>query len=202
VLKLCLEGFDVPAKQVLRSMLEYSELLMLFDAKPSTMADFHDKQDARDSNSFWHANLSKGKARRTIEQHLSAEQLQYVETMREWWNQEKVVLGAATHPSLIACFAAYTSFRGRAGFLGHPTNASLRTLQLTAHALEETLLLTKSVRFWESDVPNRFFKYNPRTWAQRRAKEAWPVLISLWIWTLQNQESPSLSADATDVFDS
>ena len=67
---LCLKGLDVPAKQVLRSMLEYIELLILFDTNPALILEYQTAQTLEEANSFWHKNLKGQKARIAIENKL------------------------------------------------------------------------------------------------------------------------------------
>jgi hypothetical protein len=196
--RLCAPGFDLPAKQVLRSLIEYTELLTLFDVQPELLREFHAKQDVEDANKFWHAYLSKGKARKKIENAFANKMDEYFLGVRDWRSQEKTVLNAATHPSHIACFAAFTGFAGTGvGFLGAPTDASVRTLYLSSHALFETAILTSSLRFWEESVPNRFFHFNRGNFFHRAAKQSWPVILRLFIWWIANRDSPELMSSRT-----
>ncbi|KJF73110.1 hypothetical protein RP75_12930 [Agrobacterium arsenijevicii] len=104
--KLILEGLDVPAKQILRSMSENLDALGLATISAEFCSDFIEDQDVENANKTWHKYISKGKARKLIKNNLPvyfAEKLTEHDIYRE---EEEKVLSAAAHPSFISSFVS------------------------------------------------------------------------------------------------
>jgi hypothetical protein len=104
--KLVLEGLDVPAKQILRSMSENLDALGLATISAEFCADFIEDQDVENANKTWHKYISKGKARKLIKNNLPvyfAENITEHDIYRE---EEEKVLSAAAHPSFISSFVS------------------------------------------------------------------------------------------------
>ena len=144
--QLCMTGFDLSAKQVLRSLIEYVELLMLFDKDPKILKEYPVTDELEDANRFWHLHLSRGKARKRLfaESEDSKYRIKWNKLLTEWWEEERKILGASVHPSRAACWAAYTACidpeSPGAGFLGSVSINSVRTVRVTVMTLAELFL--------------------------------------------------------------
>ena len=69
--QLVLNGFDIAAKQILRSLVENLDVAVLMGIRPELQQEFLKTESAEASNAFWHRHLARGKARRVIEAHLT-----------------------------------------------------------------------------------------------------------------------------------
>jgi hypothetical protein len=67
--KLAIDGHDVAARDVMRSLREYVDVLALLSIRPELCDEFIDTQDEKNSNSFWFKYVAKGKAQKEIKNH-------------------------------------------------------------------------------------------------------------------------------------
>ncbi|MGV1954249.1 hypothetical protein ACQZ5G_10940 [Agrobacterium sp. 22-214-1] len=104
--KLVLEGLDVPAKQILRSMSENLDALGLATISAEFCADFIEDQDVGHSNKTWHKYISKGKARKLIKNNLPVYLTDKLNDHDIYREEEEKVLSAAAHPSFISSFVS------------------------------------------------------------------------------------------------
>lgn len=150
--KLVLIGHDLPAKQVLRSLIEHMDLLNLLWLKPELVEEFRATKDDDAANHFWHKNISKKKLRRqTRDLLLKDVDPDAVTEWRKFRDAEEKVLGSAVHPSAIGCWMA-TSPAGvhpdidLPGFMGVRSENSIRTLRC-AFASSWELVMNKTFPF-------------------------------------------------------
>lgn len=103
--QLSLTGFDVQVKQIVRTYIEYLELLALVCADTKALDEFIASGEADQENAFWHQHLSKAKARKkryansVLKSDLPSEEQ---EKDRKWHEDQSKLLSACAHPTLSA----------------------------------------------------------------------------------------------------
>jgi hypothetical protein len=102
---LSLTGFDVQVKQIVRTYIEYVELLALVCADQEALDRFISSAVADSANSFWHQYLSKSKARKkrlfssVLKKGLP---LETQEESRIWHDEQMRQLSESAHPTFNA----------------------------------------------------------------------------------------------------
>lgn len=143
--KLVTAGLDVPAKQVLRGLCEYFDVLSLLIIKPELVPEFQKTQDSVTSNRFWHSHISRRRLKEIISQHILQEASEaHIKQWKEWKKLEDSVLSMAIHPSYIACTMSNYSFDKEItglSIFGRSDSASVRTLSYTIFASAEAVIL-------------------------------------------------------------
>lgn len=104
--KLVLEGLDVPAKQILRAMSENLDALGLAALSEEFCEDFVNDQEVEHANKTWYKHISKGKARKLIQEGLPLNIRDIIDELEMYRDQEEKVLSAAAHPSYISSFVS------------------------------------------------------------------------------------------------
>lgn len=104
VRSLCLAGFDVSAKALLRSISEHLETAILICIEPDLANEFVETETREQSNHFWHKHLAKGKARQKIQSYWNEvlKDSDSAASISEFRNHHMDVTGMALHPSILA----------------------------------------------------------------------------------------------------
>jgi hypothetical protein len=103
--KLVLSGFDLAAKQVLRSLCEYNDLMLLIAVDPGIANEFLGTDIQERSDAFWRKYFRKGKARRQFYQYAQRNDAAHPEII-DWRKQEDSILSMSAHPSMLASFVS------------------------------------------------------------------------------------------------
>lgn len=143
---LATSGFDVPAKVLMRSVVEYVDILFLLVTHPDLVEAYAGVESFQEANEFWHRHLKSLKARKAAYEMLSpgftsgAE----FEALLAYQKQEEELMALASHGAYVAAWVSSFPNSGAGledghlvwpGYLGAVTNASVRTLDYAVYAL-------------------------------------------------------------------
>lgn len=148
--KLAIDGHEVPARHIMRSLREYVDVLALLTIKPELSDNFILTQDEKSANDFWWKHIAKKKIGDEIRRHRNNMLGKAVYTpIDEWKKSENFSLQMVSHPSYMAG-AATILFGLRSsdvdelwnplGILGARTNNCVRTIRYGVFTLHEHLL--------------------------------------------------------------
>ena len=152
VRKLVVEGLDIPAKQVARSIVEYSDVAILLSIDESLVENFVKSQEIEDQNAFWYKYVSKGKARRAYYRKLVEVVGEKVaQDHIEFRKQEDTVLSVSAHPSFVASLMSLVAGLGvptveestMPAFFGSKSRFHSRTLMYLVHCLVDYAAIGK-----------------------------------------------------------
>ena len=96
-------GFDVQVKQIVRTYVEYLELLALVCTDNAVLDEFIASKASDQSNEFWHTHLSKSKARKkryfnsALRANRSPEE---IERDKSWHEGQLRLLSESVHPTV------------------------------------------------------------------------------------------------------
>jgi hypothetical protein len=138
-------GFDVQAKNILRSIEEHVDTIYLLCIQPSLCEDFVRADDEESINQFWWKHLRN--ARKTAHKALVeiVKEDAHLREFIEFRKSERALLSSAHHPSYIACTMPFMSLYGsnETRYLyGSPSEWSFRTGKLLFYILAEAALFT------------------------------------------------------------
>ena len=174
---LVLEGFDVQAKQVLRSASENIDALGAAALNPDFAADFVSEQDLERTKVMWFKHIAKGKARKLILAEvkqsigLSTDEVSSVNIYRD---EEELVLSAVAHPSYISGFHSFlpdyneSDNDGPVGIVQTVSRFSMRTLRFGClrifdHCMYDLLIFKSCEQYLSSRSLETLSKSMPRT---------------------------------------
>lgn len=154
VRRLCLDGFDFPARQVVRCLREYIDVLSLLNLNTDLCGDFINGQDEISANKFWHKHISKGKAIKSINNNrrvIVGDNI--ISAIEQWRSQEDKMMAMASHPSYLSGITTLIptfhrdpdSLHTFTGFLGVKSTLCIRPLRYATIALTEF--------FIQSEIP-------------------------------------------------
>jgi hypothetical protein len=181
-------GHDVAAKILVRSLSEYIDVLALLIARPELTSEF-EQEDFTTSNEFWHRHVKGVKARRALWNSLGAgsEQTEWYREITDWRKQEDTILSIAAHPSYVAAVmstfpldsvvSASASIEGP-GFIGHVTDASIRTLVYAMYSLFMLVALSR-FPFGEQQQFEPLIVYDEKADAHRHIPAGRHVLMGI-----------------------
>lgn len=195
-------GHDLPAKQVLRSLGEYVDLILVLHFKPNLIAEFLKKKNHGENNDFWHKNISKGKARAVVEQalkHLLFKENWMLDEWKKLRKEEDTILSESVHPSFIACFMNLlgpinSQLHGNA-FLGIKSETSIRTIRYAIFSLSEFMKVGILLPFMGNKVHGPLVKYDDENPLHQHVKHGRDVLNNLFAFLLENQSDPLFNAE-------
>ncbi|MFG1203659.1 hypothetical protein V5F29_14820 [Xanthobacter aminoxidans] len=100
---LCLDGFDVQAKNILRSTVENIDVLCAIIIDPDISEKFCDANDPIKSNEFWHRFVSKGKLGKFQIEKVNSmlKDRDAADSLIKMMYKYNEVLGAASHPCFL-----------------------------------------------------------------------------------------------------
>jgi len=143
---LVLSGFDVPAKILMRSVVEYADVLFLLFTRPELVPAYAGVESFEEANQFWHRHLKSLKARKAAYESLSPGAMAggaFVDLLG-YQKQEEELMALSAHGAYVAAWMS--SFPGSPasvedgrivwpGYLGAVSDHSTRTLDYVAYAL-------------------------------------------------------------------
>jgi hypothetical protein len=185
---LCRAGFDVAAKTLARSTVEYIDTFVLIVLKPSVAAEFNRSDRNERSNAFWHKFISRGKIRAMTESiWLSRFGADFdAKGWDQWLYQYHGVLGMAVHPSFSGgTFSALALGSGSndkwIGFLGERADISTDTFyHLVLHLWKMTALFPEFP--FRNDVSEGLcLRYAKNDELHRHVKTGSGVLMALLV---------------------
>lgn len=141
-------GFDVQAKNILRSLDEHVDAICLLCIRPSLCEQFVRTNDEKRANSFYHGHLRS--ARKVINQKLieMVKENAALQDLVEFRRSERLMLSTAHHPSYVACtmpfMSPYRSANVTRYLFGLPTEYSFRTGKVLFYILVMTAMISCS----------------------------------------------------------
>jgi hypothetical protein len=148
--KLVTHGLDLPAKQILRSVSEHLEVLMLISLQPDISGEFIGNLEIEDGNKFWHKYISKNKSRNVFYSQISGFlPAHVVREWREWEIQEDSILSIAVHPTYVSSSMAILGGINDGQdltwpfYLGRINSHSVRTLRYSVFRMSNIILFSK-----------------------------------------------------------
>jgi hypothetical protein len=145
---LCRAGFDVAAKTLARSTIEYIDTLVFLTLDPGVAGEFNRSTKNEVSNAFWHKYIARKKIRTAVVpvwKKMFGDEFD-AEGWDKWLYQYHDVLGMSVHPSFSGgVFSALTLGSGSddpwIGFLGDRADISTDTFyHLVIHIWKLTLI--------------------------------------------------------------
>ena len=139
-------GFDIQARNLLRSIEEHVDAIYFLCLQPAACEQFVRTEDGERANRFWWEHL-RG-ARKVINKAFLkiVKEDAYVRELVEFRNQERSMLSAAHHPSYVACtmpfISPYSSMNETRYLFGLPSEYSLRTGKLLFYVLAEAAVVS------------------------------------------------------------
>lgn len=157
---LCVEGFDVAAKTLLRSTVEYIDILTIVAIEPSICREFINTETNEQSNAFWNKYFRGGKrgnkGRRMMRKaYVKQEFLPDYETAVEfdkWLYEYSDVLAMSSHPSWLGGFFSNIVLGRQTedkwiGMLGDKGEISTTTLHEAVKHIVKFLILSGNIPF-------------------------------------------------------
>jgi hypothetical protein len=143
VRNLMLSGFDIQAKNILRSIDEHVDLACYLCVKPEAAEEFVSTEDGETANVFWWRHV-RG-ARKVIDSALDkiVKNDDSIKELRQFKSQEREMLSAAHHPSFLATtpiIVPYAQNNASMYMFGFPTEYSYRTGKLLFFLLAQAAL--------------------------------------------------------------
>jgi hypothetical protein len=183
-------GFDVSAKQVLRSLSEHCDALFLLLRKPELEAEFATPNDWDASNKFWHKYIKSGKARKlalgdledTIEDDSA-----FTEIMR-FRREEETPLSLSSHPSYIGSIMATWQLEADdskkdeivtwPGYAGRVSGASVRTIDYAIYTCL-FILIVDDFPFGTQSGHLKYADFEPGNSLCEQIEKGRPLLLNL-----------------------
>jgi len=202
---LVLSGFDVPAKQVLRSFVEHLDVLNLLVLRPELAEEFQRAETPEASNEFWNRYVRRGKVRKDLYGEIASalgDDQSAIEEWRSWRREEDTILSMAAHPTSIGCFMSICvpgadESEAWLGLFGAKGDVSTRTLRYAIYALTD-LLVMHYFPFGEQGHFDRpaVIEFDPNDEFHRHVKDGRKVLFGLlhYVSSYANTH-PELSAE-------
>ena len=143
VRRLICEGYDVQARNLLRSLDEHLGAIYYLCLKPGACSKFIAAQTEKSANKFWWAHI-RG-SRKVVEDALSKiVGPEFVQEMSIFRRSEWSMLSSAHHPSYAACtvpfMVPYSDVNASKYIFGAPSEYSYRTGKLLYYMLAEAAL--------------------------------------------------------------
>jgi hypothetical protein len=143
VRKLCLSGLDVPAKTVLRTLIEILNICVVTLFDPKLRQAYSEAQDFEQAYKLWRSSFSGKKLRRNLSEALKATGFdkEAREVLLQWQMEESTVASQAVHTSYLAAVLSSVPRPSdsrlliRSGVLGASTTFSIRTLAQACKAI-------------------------------------------------------------------
>lgn len=165
---LCIDGFDVPAKALLRSYTEslFLSVAILFDEKLAN--EYQNAIDEEKIKTFWHTSASPKNLHKrllTIEKEIGLD-AEFIEKVKSWRIQEYSLLSEAAHLSYtLACMSVLTPALDETckyAVFGKTSKMSLRTISYAAHITWYYSMLIQKKLFKIQDIDDGLLVINPK----------------------------------------
>lgn len=188
--RLVVHGFDVQAKQLVRSLVEHLDLAVLLSLAPEFIGPFFSSDTPETSNHFWHSRLARGKGRKLIKERIGlADDLE--SEIKQWQKEEESILSMTIHPSIVACQMSLLQpgcdeSTPWLPFLGAKTDSSQRTLCYAMFSSFYFLLYGYAALFETSTEP--ILQLNEDNELHRHVKYGRNVLIWLLMFVSEHPD--------------
>ena len=190
---LCIEGFDVTAKTVLRSTIEYIDVLVIAAIDSSICRDFVDNETNEETNEFWNKYFRGGKrgsrARRLmrkawVEREIFSDYESVVD-FDNWLYYDKDVLTMSGHASWLGGVFSNIVLGSKSddkwlGMFGSKGEISTHTLHETVKHIFKFLVLSGNMPFEKSDDNICVIKYLETDELHKHTKVGRRWLISIY----------------------
>jgi hypothetical protein len=206
---LCRADFDVAAKALTRSTVEYIDTLALLVQSPSIAAEFNKTNSNERSNAFWHKYLSKNKPRRLFLDAWRSRMGSEFDAERwdRWLYDFHGVLGMSLHPSFSGgVFSALTlrslSKDNWPGFMGDRANISIDTFYHLIVHIWKVMLLFPDFPFHNRDSSRFGVRYVEKDELHRHVRIGGKVLLGFlpMIWDPKVNALFFHKIDSSDIF--
>jgi hypothetical protein len=202
--KLMESRIDVCARQILRSMREYIDVLGLFFVDESLVAVFRSAQTPEACNEFWNRSVRRNKARKKLQaklEELAPESIEDVRAHEEWRRQEDSSLSLAVHPSFPACFGATLGSKFSLVSPDHHSEDAFfapasRTLKYAIISILDLALAFNYYVLDQRQSPYEILKETDEMGIWERVEAGTRVLVSLAVFLGNNQDHPSLHIES------
>ena len=169
--RLCLDGLDLPARAILRTLIETLNTCMFisFDSKlRSKIIGINKLEDSRD---LWKEEFTSKKIDERYHELFSKpatikEIPGLIEKLRAWQKEEIFITNQAIHPSYVGALLAtypppFSTEPPQPGMLGTATSMSMRTISFTCKAIFFYALLGfKALHLADKDTGKIIFEFN------------------------------------------
>jgi hypothetical protein len=157
--KLCLDGLDLPAKSVLRSLIETFNILIITIHDEEIRHLYVQAEDFDQAYKIWRKYLTGKNANAQLAKIFEEYEIEIDvhDEFREWQSQEYTIVSQATHVSYLAAACATAPYpvdgsTFELGMFGSPTIFSIRTLAQAC----------KSIWFFSMIGFNLLIRANPK----------------------------------------
>ena len=216
---LCVEGFDIQARIILRSTIEYIDVFTISSIDAQIAREFNDTQTHQSSHQFWAKYFRSGgggkknKARKLINQQWNRVSAYLGITdageVDEWLNEMSKNIVMISHPSFVGGFfsdvvlGAQDTER-RPGMFGRQADISSYTLyEIVKHCLK-FLILSVDIPFRYPATNDPIMKYDETKEHHKHVKLGREFLLHLFIRLSDKGSDISLSLpeiDSSSLFD-
>jgi hypothetical protein len=196
---LICSGFDVQARNLLRSMEEHVDTIYYLCLKPEASEEFVHADDDVKANQFWYAHI-RG-SRKVIDRILGERLKAKVELaeLQQFRLEERKMLSTAHHPSYMAVtipfFVPYERVNVTKFIFGFPSEFSYRTGMLLFYILAELCLY---LSFLNKDM-KEIIEYKGRDILQTVVRKGQNHLAIMLLHLVRNWRSPLFSRTAAMV---
>lgn len=211
---LCVEGFDIAAKTLLRSTIEYIDILTIVAIEPSIGREFVDTESNEDSNNFWSKYLRGGKkgskARRLmrkawVKRGLASDYQMAVE-FDKWFYEYSDLLMMSSHPSWHGGALSNLVMGGQLkdgwlGMFGAKGEISTRTLHEAIKHITKFLYLSDDTPFRCSNEDKIIMEYQKSDELQRHTKLGRDWLFSFYYRIVLDARGKSIFFSEIDISD-
>ena len=192
-------GFDGAAKTLLRSLIEYMQLLVAIIHFPYLATEFVETTTPEAANSFFFNRLARGKANKRVyaawADFFKAE-TEAAQFFADRQRQDGTILSGTAHPSFAGGEQATLGFlqdnpeENWLGLWGAKSHASIQTISIYAENFLSILLLSDFPFSGFDGNLQRTIDYNPQDEMHRHVKLGRPVLSSLILSTGKPENFP------------
>ncbi len=143
--RMCLDGLDLPARAILRGLIETLNTCMFISFDPILREKFVGINKLEDSREIWRKEFSSKKIDERYHELFSKPAPnknipELIEKLRAWQKEELFITSQAIHPSYVGALLAtypppFTNEQSQPGMLGSATSMSIRTISYTCKAI-------------------------------------------------------------------
>ena len=211
---LCVEGFDVATKTLLRSTIEYIDILSIVAIEPSICREFVDIESNEESNAFWNKYLRGGKKRNRARHIMRKawvelgvfEDYQMAVDFDKWLYEESDVLAMSSHPSFLGGSFSSIVLGSKIednwpGVFGSKGEISAQTLHVAVKHTVKFLFLSGDIPFRDSEKEVVLMEYQETDQLHRHTKIGRSWLISFYVAVIADPRGKPIFFPEIDVSD-
>lgn len=196
---LVIAGYDVQARQIVRSLREHADLFIAMYLDKSLIPLFLKTDTPERGNQFWHSKISKRKLRKRIDKHWKDE-LGLGDTYQaisEWRDEEESVLSMAAHPTMMSGFMAtavpgFKETQPWPGIFGARGATSIRTLAYAIFSVGDLALLVDDVPFKPHERRPPIVRYDKESELHVHVENGRRFVAQILLYVSINQDEPDL----------